>query len=122
MASETIEQTYSWLRATGYMKGPIVKANITLTDVATRDLDEKTAFSHGFNRGNYGSAYESQDWESWSVDLNDAADERGDSAHLGSFHEGALLGFFSSYELDEIPDDMVDDVEALRAAYPEVCS
>ena len=33
----------------------------------TKPLSERMDYSRGFDRGNYGNAYESQDWDTWSV-------------------------------------------------------
>lgn len=72
-------------------------------------VDELTDYSRGWDRGNYGSAYESTDWDTWYSTT---------VAHSNAYREGMLLGFFSSYELDEITDEYVrEEVEALRAKY-----
>lgn len=69
-------------------------------------------FSRGFDRGNYGNAYEPQDWNSWWADNCDA-----NSAP--EYAEGALLGFFSTYEIHEISDDVIAEAVAeLRNKYP----
>ena len=62
-----------------------------------RDLN----ISHGFDAGNYANAYDTQN-------LEDAWAQR--NALLESEDWGAafLLGFFSSYELHEIPGDARD--------------
>jgi hypothetical protein len=71
------------------------------------------AFSRGFDRGNYGHAYESEDFESW-YDRNDIGNKSAD------YCEGAILGFFSSYELTEISDEVVrEDVRILREKWGE---
>jgi hypothetical protein len=75
----------------------------------TMPLQSREDLSRGFSRGNYGNAYESQDWETWSESLD------GESI---AYRNGALLGFFSSYELDEIGDEILsEEVAALRATY-----
>jgi hypothetical protein len=76
-------------------------------------LDTETDFARGFDHGNYGNAYESQDWEAWydAQDLTDAS---------VAFQEGMILGFFSSYDLDEIFDEIArEDVRVLRAKHGE---
>lgn len=71
------------------------------------------AFSRGYDAGNYGNAYESQDFASWY-------DARNIGNKPAEYCEGAILGFFSSYELHEISDEIArDDVAALRAKYGE---
>jgi hypothetical protein len=78
-------------------------------------MNKKEAFSRGFARGNYGNAYESQDWESWYADNCDPPD--GCEAPE-AYAAGCLLGFFSSYEIHEIGDpDVAEAVEALRGVY-----
>lgn len=72
-------------------------------------IEQKTEFSHGFDRGNYGNAYESQDWESWS-------ERQGEQSEV--YRQGMLLGFFSSYEIDEISDELIaGEVAYLRDIY-----
>ncbi len=74
-------------------------------------VEEMTDFSRGFDAGNYGNAYESTDFTAWY-------DERDIGNRSPSYIEGAILGFFSTYELDEISDDVArDDVASLRAKY-----
>lgn len=76
-------------------------------------LQEKIDFSRGFDAGNYGNAYESQDFASW-YDANDIGNKP------PYYIEGAILGFFSSYELEEISDEVArEDVAHLRAKHGE---
>lgn len=91
MASEAIEQTYSWLRAAGYMKGPIMADK-------EWSLDERDEMSRAFSSGNYANAYESTDLEDF--DLEDMSE-----------HERAafVLGFLGSYSLNEISDREIFD-------------
>ena len=75
------------------------------------------SFSAGFDRGNYGNAYESQDWDSWYADNG----EPPEGMERYAYQEGMLLGFFSSYEIEEIADDVqAEAVASLRAQYGEV--
>lgn len=57
-------------------------------------LDERTEISHAFSAGNFANAYETQDLD--ACDLDEMKP-----------HERAafVLGFFSSYSLDEIGSD-----------------
>lgn len=72
---------------------------------------EREDLSRGFDSGNYGNAYESQDWDTWWED-------HATMDHSSTYRDGALLGFFSSYSLDEISDaELADDVRSLRAIY-----
>lgn len=75
---------------------------------------DSLSFHRGFDRGNYGNAYESTDWETWSEDQETPDDI--ENFNKAEFMAGLLLGFFSSYEIHEIGDcDLADQVEALRA-------
>jgi len=77
------------------------------------------SFSRGFDHGNYGNAYESQDWDSFSEDM-----ETPEGLDPVEYHVGAMLGFFSSYEIHEIEGDYQEEIEALRAKYQpdEICA
>jgi hypothetical protein len=80
----------------------------------------KLSYSRGFDRGNYGNAYESTDWDSWYAEqcAEIPTDSDGTPLDRDAYQAGMLLGFFASYELDEIADDMVaEQVAALRAKY-----
>lgn len=78
---------------------------------AYQDTESKTQFSRGYDRGNYGNAYESQNWTAWSK-------RNGFAKSSQPCREGMLLGFFSSYELHEISDEYVrEQVEGLRAKH-----
>jgi len=73
------------------------------------------AWHRGFDKGNYGSAYESTDWDSWYAH-NCIPPENFEDVH--SYLAGLILGFFSSYEIHEIPDPIAaEDVAILRAEY-----
>ncbi len=75
------------------------------------------SFSKGWDRGNYGNAYESQDWEAW---YSDQCADIPSNLDRSLYQAGMLLGFFSSYEISEISDDMIaEEVAALRAVYGE---
>lgn len=76
------------------------------------ELEAKELFSKGFDRGNYGAAYELQDWDSWY------AENCGEESD--AYRDGLLLGFFSSFEIHEIGDpDVAECVEALRVVWDE---
>ena len=55
---------------------------------------QKTEISRAFDRGNYANAYESTDLESFDLD-----------AMPEHMRAAFVLGFFASYELDEIGSD-----------------
>lgn len=77
-------------------------------------------FSKAFDRGNYASAYESQEWIPWRYepDQLEIVAERcgvaGSPSAAQAIEAGLALGFFSSYEDHEIPDDLREWVSALR--------
>jgi hypothetical protein len=78
-------------------------------------MNAQESYSRGFDHGNYGNAYESQDWESWWAEN---AGKCPIDANPQAWAEGCLLGFFSSYEIHEISDDMVaEEVAAVRARW-----
>lgn len=83
-------------------------SNMATTDT---ELEAKTQYSNGYDRGNYGNAYESGDWEAWA--------ERNEFTERSkAYRDGMVMGFFSSYELHEIDDEIMrDHVEALRGKY-----
>lgn len=60
----------------------------------TFTLDERTAISQAFSRGNYANAYETNDLDECEID--DMPDHE---------HAAFVLGFFSSCSLDEIGSD-----------------
>lgn len=80
-------------------------------DPNTATVQERTEYSRGFDRGNYGNAYESQDWSTWSK-------RNGYARQSEAYRDGMVLGFFSSYELGEIVShSMRRQVKSLRAMY-----
>jgi len=64
------------------------------------------ALSQGFDRGNYGNAYESQDYDAWIARQETPARFKGRYAQ--AYRAGMLIGFFSSYEDSEIPESELD--------------
>lgn len=69
------------------------------------------AFSQGYDAGNYAAAYQGT-----APRLDPDLDTIRDSA----CSSGHVLGFFSSYELTEIPGDWIQIVTFLRAAHPDI--
>lgn len=71
------------------------------------------AQSRAFDRGNYCNAYETTDWETAYADNCDSL--QGDGVA-----QAFLCGFFSSYELDEVGDEMVrEELAVARAMFGE---
>ena len=69
------------------------------------------AFSRGYSTGNYASAYVTDDWDTWVCANEECYSSK-------EWQEGALLGFFSSFEISEISDDqLARDLHDLRAEY-----
>lgn len=77
------------------------------TTFTTQELDQ---ISKGFDHGNYRSAYEVETYDNEDTTLNGQSD---------FFRIGYLLGFFSSYELSEIPAIERDAVEYYRGILPD---
>ena len=78
-----------------------------------KPLSERMDYSRGFDRGNYGNAYESQDWEAWS-------ETNGFDDRSVAYRQGMLVGFFSTYAISEIGDEMLAEyVATLRAKHGE---
>lgn len=63
------------------------------------------SISRGFSHGNYANAYETQDVDVMLAKIRNRSQ---------AFRDAAVLGFFSSYELDEIPGS---DRDTFDAAY-----
>lgn len=71
-------------------------------------LNDKVELSHGFDRGNYANAYETTDYEVAKEKI------KGSSAY---YYIGHLLGFFSTYEDDEVPEQWRNKVCQTREQY-----
>lgn len=77
-------------------------------------LNETDLFelSNGFDAGNYAQAYETTFYDAQASRLD---------GQTGYYRIGYLLGFFSSYELDEIFDDEVRcNVEYFRTKFGDI--
>jgi len=61
--------------------------------------------SKGFDRGNYAAAYETANYSEAMSELSGAT---------GFYRIGHMLGFFSIYELHEIPEEFRSHVEKYR--------
>lgn len=72
----------------------------------TEDL---TLFNSGYDRGSYAAAYENGDWYKWHRKLG--------AGWPVAYLEGVVLGFFSSYELKEVPPGIRGQVKALSAKH-----
>ena len=76
------------------------------------------SFERGYDAGNYANAYETENLES-ALQAEGYDDDMPLSVRRFRFREGFVLGFFSSYELDEIPDEHREEVEYLRGIYED---
>jgi len=78
-------------------------------NVTTRPYTEidRAEFDRGFVRGNYASAYETEDYR---------RAVQGVVGESGFYRIGFLLGFFSSYEVWEIFDEEVCELVAHHRA------
>jgi hypothetical protein len=76
---------------------------------AMDDADvDRAEFSKGFDAGNYAAAYETEDYSAASNALNG----------VSCFYRiGYRLGFFSSYETHEVPEEYRADVARERTQY-----
>lgn len=75
-------------------------------------MDDDTLLSHGFDAGNYANAYTSEDLdEAWEIE----EDGRPGNAESEHFRAAFVIGFFSSYEEHEIPEDHQDEHAAAMA-------
>lgn len=71
------------------------------------------AQSKAWDRGNYCNAYETQDWET-------AYAENSDKLLGENVAQAFLCGFFSSYELSEVNDDIVrEELASARELFGE---
>lgn len=64
------------------------------------DTNQQSQFSNGFDHGNYCNAYETEDFEIAGRCL------KGKSEY---FVAGFVLGFYSSYEIHEVPSGLMQD-------------
>ena len=73
-----------------------------------RDINEsdKAQLSKGFDAGNHDNAYVSDDYEK-------ASEKRGSKMNNAAYAAGYMLGFFSSYEVNEVPMDMRDEYKGV---------
>lgn len=80
------------------------------------------ALSHGFDAGNYANAYESERFgKAWGnvkregtyKEWANASERQVREAFRGAFY----LGFYSSYENHEVPEDRIDELLAAEQEY-----
>lgn len=84
--------------------------------------DEQRAFSAGFTAGNYGSAYESEEYFIWRKQQPYPAELPREMAFQIAYDVGCMFGFFSSFEGWELPD-AIQESEVLSDPYwRQVCS
>lgn len=78
-----------------------------MTDTITTD-----SLSRGFSAGNYASAYTSADLDTaWEV-MEDGDRLPHNDVTARVFRAAFMIGFFSSYEDDEVPGDHLDELLA----------
>jgi len=78
----------------------------TLRNMGTLSDNDKECISQGFDSGNYANAYETEDYDEACTQISGAN---------GFYRVGHMLGFFSSYEIGEIPMHLQDEVNHYRA-------
>lgn len=75
--------------------------------------DVSLARARGFDAGNYANAYEREELPT-DEEIEREAGRRGCRYFKKPFLNGYILGFFSSYELHEIPEEHRERVRLLR--------
>lgn len=71
--------------------------------------------SRSWDAGNYANAYVSTDLETaWEIAEGEEEEDRPEDAPPGLSRKGFVLGFFSSYEDHEIPEEHLDEALAAR--------
>jgi hypothetical protein len=70
--------------------------------------------SRGFDAGNYAAAYEGQNHDACYEKVVAEAKSAGEPCDCEQFAAGFILGFYSSYEDDEITNE--NDLEKVQAA------
>jgi hypothetical protein len=75
---------------------------------------ELTPLSRGFDRGNFGNAYENEDYDTWRPQQKIPVEYVGSPSACSAYEAGMFLGFYSSYEDHEIPDHHRDHVIAVH--------
>ncbi len=84
-------------------------------------MEDYEEFSCGFSAGNYASAYSTEDYALALAQDHEDYDEALENLRSDEplpYRVGHLLGFFSSYELHEVPDDWRRDVRRFRCDEP----
>lgn len=83
--------------------------------MAERDI----ALSHGFDAGNYASAYQTTDGAAALEALAIPAEH---AAHAAAYRAAFMLGFYSSHEIDEMGEQADAYLEALRGPHGQRCA
>ena len=84
-------------------------------------IDLDTVLSRGFDAGNYCNAYETQDYDR-ALSIRTAKPRPGVRAELQTAWQVAFtLGFFGSYEFDEMGEHEDTYREALASAHGQRC-
>jgi len=77
----------------------------TIKDMGEINDTDRLEVSHDFDHGNYTCAYVTENYDVVHDDMN---------GKTGFYRIGCLVGFFSSYELHEIPERWRDEVAHYR--------
>lgn len=76
------------------------------------------ALHRGFDAGNYGSAYTSGDLDTvWEVVEDGEQHDECRSAAPEAFRAAFVIGFFGSYEDDEVPSEHLDELLEAHRTY-----
>ena len=86
------------------------------------DVSESDALARGFSAGNYASAYTSENlnraWREVKAGEDESYREYGMGAHRGAYRAAFVLGFFSSFEDNEVPrEEWLDELIAAEHTY-----
>ena len=89
-------------------------------------LEPALILHHGFDAGNFAAAYTSTDLETaWaaSSDEDNHQEDLSSEESTAIFRAGFVLGFFSSYELEEIlEDEEREEYEEAKSKYESMAA
>lgn len=94
-----------------------MNVELTIKNMSEINNTDRREIHHGFDSGSYCNAYVTEDW--------DVAKKEIESGYTGFYRMAFLVGFFGTYELHEIGDELVRDEvehyrEVFRRVFPEI--
>lgn len=74
------------------------------------NLQEKYSFSRGYDRGNYCSAYETENGVTYAIKQGylQMPESDAEEGHIECYVAGFIIGYYASYELHEISEANLD--------------